>query len=486
MSRPALPCIAIIGGGYTGAAVLANLVRHASAPLAIEWFDRDGGFGPGLAYSAAHPCHRLNVKAKDMSAFPDQPDHFAHWIAEKAQGHENGEQPQFDYGPDDFVPRYVYGLYIKEVVARALAEARKKNIDVWRHVLSVYDVQPADGPERRLVLKAGEGQGRRTFVCDRAVLATGNARARPQEFSTQGDLDVSVVIRDVWRSLSDEKTVERIRALSAGDVIGIAGTGLTMVDVVLALEACGYKGKIVAISRRGLLPAAHKAFTPYPAWEWIINPAAAPSTALGLLRGLRARMRAAQAEGYDWRAVIHSLRAATPALWNRMDAGEQRRFLRRLMPYWAVHRHRMAPEIAEDLHRVIAAGRLEILGQTIESLKAENSGLSITVSRRQERRVIRAALFFSCTGIDFNISSGYGLLHTMKEKGVIVPHSLGMGVETAADGTARGRAEGLLYPTGNLLAGERFECTAVPELRVQADDIARRILGQYSLAGRAA
>jgi len=38
----------------------------------------------------------------------------------------------------------------------------------------------------------------------------------------------------------------------------ILGTGLTMVDYVLSLLLEGHKGPIIAISRRGLLPQAHR------------------------------------------------------------------------------------------------------------------------------------------------------------------------------------------------------------------------------------
>jgi uncharacterized NAD(P)/FAD-binding protein YdhS len=38
-------------------------------------------FGVGLAYSTGNPRHLLNVRADNMSAFADEPDHFARWLA---------------------------------------------------------------------------------------------------------------------------------------------------------------------------------------------------------------------------------------------------------------------------------------------------------------------------------------------------------------------------------------------------------------------
>ena len=71
------------------------------------------------------------------------------------------------------------------------------------------------------------------------------------------------------------------------------GTGLTMCDVALALRDADHRGAIVAISRRGLLPAAaprlaEAAAAPRSAVErW----ATWDPTALGLLRGLRDEVR---------------------------------------------------------------------------------------------------------------------------------------------------------------------------------------------------
>ena len=44
----------------------------------------------------------------------------------------------------------------------------------------------------------------------------------------------------------------------------IRGTGLTMVDFVVSLRASRHRGTIYAMSRRGLLPQAHRAVAALP------------------------------------------------------------------------------------------------------------------------------------------------------------------------------------------------------------------------------
>jgi uncharacterized NAD(P)/FAD-binding protein YdhS len=135
----------------------------------------------------------------------------------------------------------------------------------------------------------------------------------------------------------------------------LIGTGLTMVDMVLSLQERKHKGKIYAVSRRGLSPQRHQPTKPYPAFLTIND---APKTALGLWQRLRGEVQKAQTEGYDWRAVIDSLRPITQKLWQQLPLPEQQRFLRHAVPYWDVHRHRIAQQVAEVLDQLLASGQL--------------------------------------------------------------------------------------------------------------------------------
>ena len=55
------------------------------------------------------------------------------------------------------------------------------------------------------------------------------------------------------------------------------------------------------------------------------------------------------------------------SLWQSLDRDEQRRFLRHARPWWDVHRHRIAPEVAATVTRLVAEGRLTVMAGRIVS-----------------------------------------------------------------------------------------------------------------------
>jgi uncharacterized NAD(P)/FAD-binding protein YdhS len=81
--------VAVIGGGFSGCAVAAQLARRAPSQLSLALFE-PAELGRGAAYGTPHPAHLLNTRAHMMSIFPDDPDHFVRWLGSRA-------------GPTDFV-----------------------------------------------------------------------------------------------------------------------------------------------------------------------------------------------------------------------------------------------------------------------------------------------------------------------------------------------------------------------------------------------
>src|SRR5271154_1184172 len=103
--------IAIVGGGFTGTTLAAQLLRNSGASVSVFLIERGARLGRGVAYSTECTEHLLNVRARNMSAYPDDPEHFFEWAR---VNHDPGASP------DDYLPRPLYGQYITSVLQQEI------------------------------------------------------------------------------------------------------------------------------------------------------------------------------------------------------------------------------------------------------------------------------------------------------------------------------------------------------------------------------
>ena len=104
--------VAIIGGGFSGTLTAVNLARLAKDPLRIVVVNHGPPLGRGVAYSTKRPEHLLNVAARNMSAFPDQPNHFVDWLGTRS---EYADVPEAVLR-EQFMPRKIYGDYVQSLL----------------------------------------------------------------------------------------------------------------------------------------------------------------------------------------------------------------------------------------------------------------------------------------------------------------------------------------------------------------------------------
>lgn len=444
--------VVIVGAGFSGTLQAINLLRHDGPRATL--IERAVEPGRGVAYGAADPAHLLNVRAANMSAFPDGPDHLVRWLTARGVAEPAAA----------FIPRLLYGEYLNELLDAARARAQDRLTVLRAEVADI--VEEAEGVR---VLLADGG----TLHADAAVLSVGNLPPHAPP-----GLDPAALSPDRYRS--DPWAPGQADGLSSDDTVLVLGTGLTMVDMVLKLDADGFRGRIVALSRRGLLPRRHQPGAP-PASPRDTRPT---TTASALVRDVRARARA-----IGWRQAVDELRPFTQGLWAAASRTERRRFIRHLRPWWDVHRHRIAPVVADRLAALQAEGRLDVrAGRTLRF--AERPGGVELVWRPRggtaEER-LSVARILNCTGPQGDLSrTDEPLLRALLARGTIRPDAehLGLDVEAgcaviAADGTPSER----MFALGPMTRGAFWEIVAVPDIRRQTWDLARRLSNAHWVSG---
>jgi uncharacterized NAD(P)/FAD-binding protein YdhS len=448
-SRPAqdLP-IAIVGGGFSGTLLAINLLRYGVKVTLIE--RSAAQLAKGVAFGTRSPEHLLNVRAANMSAFPDDAGHFLRWMDFSASDEANR-----------FVPRLTYGVYLRELLVEALAKAGNTAQIVDGEACSV---DFSDGIAR---VRLTDGD---VLECRSVVLALGNFPPVPHPVLEA--LPAALYRPDPWDAAA-------VRGLAGLDHVLVVGSGLTAADVVLSLESEGFKGKITVLSRRGLKPHAHAERGP------VVTPISDPDKrGSQLVREVRRR-----AAEVGWRAAVDALRPHTQNIWRRHSARAQASFLRHLRPYWDIHRHRLAPSVAQRLDDLEASGRLRYVAGKMG--QAEALGSRAVVSYRPRGgdgiELLEVDRIYNCAGPDCDLSRvDAPIVRDLLAQGRVRgdTHALGLDVDHLGRvRDAEGAVQDDLLAVGPITKGEAWEIVAVPDIRRQVWGLARFLADEHWVGG---
>ena len=471
VGRDASRTVAVIGGGASGALVAAHLLRRSHrGGLRVVVIEPRERVGPGLAYSTHDSAHRLNVPAGEMGALPRDAGHFVRWAS--GRGHELGDE--------DFAPRALYGEYLESV----LADAERSSLPgtflelvrdeaVGMRVLS--SAQPAVA-----VVELASGS---TVTAAHVVLALGNLPPADPGQADEALVESERYEADPW----DPGLPERAR----GDrTVLLLGTGLTMVDVALTLSKQDKPESIVTVSRQGLLPQKHRRNLAPPN-RWFELPPSEVNLS-ELISRIESEVAVAQESGGDWRQVIDALRPYTNRIWRRLSEEDREQFVQHLSRRWDIHRHRMAPEIGTVLEDLRESGRLRLAQGRVRRMSLHDSeGIEVALDLPGgDAATIYVDRLVNCTGPALDLSSGREpVLGSLFRDGRVRPGPLGLGLDHDSRGAllgSLGRPSEILSTIGPLRKGRLWETTAMPEIRIQAFELADKLTAQLEQSRAAA
>jgi uncharacterized NAD(P)/FAD-binding protein YdhS len=449
MTGAARRTIAIVGGGASGVILAAHLMRVSGGQARVSLVERSPRIGRGMAYSTELPEHRLNVAANRMSAFPEDPLHFWGWYRSR--------NPEAADEPARFLPRRDYGRYLGDVFAAAVDTASGSGGLVRIEAECVSIAQVSGGLDLRL-------SNGTSLAAQIGVLATGHdPEPHPDRVFASAGPNVPPI--DI-----DRRVV-------------ILGSGLSMIDAWLTLQARGHRGEIVAVSRRGLLPLPHgehrnpirldRADIPF-------------GTELSyFVRWFSDLIDAREAAGGDWRDVIDGIRPFNQQIWRDWPISAKRRFLAHAKAWWDVHRHRIAPDIHARAHEAIENGRLRLIsGKVMDTEDHVDGTIDLVVRLRHsgDRIVLQDVSVLDCTGIVRDPETGSNpLISSLITAGMARTDPLRIGLDVTSDCSivnVRGEPSDRLFAVGPLTRGTFFEIDAVPEIREQCRRLAMRLAGQ--------
>lgn len=455
--------IAIIGGGFTGAALALHLVRNGHQPGRISVFEPRHLLGAGVAYTSTHPDHRFNGPLDLLALFPEDMSHFLRWY--RSSGAEHQDSAAMASTGQIYARRSDFGRYMAwllETHAPGLRHVREEAIDIepWGNGYLVRDK------------RSGKHAADRVYLC-----TAQDAPRMPKAFDALGV--APGVVPDPWAPDALEKVPPQ------GDVL-LLGTALTAVDVAAALLCQPRQGRIVAVSRRGLTPRPQERLPPpeermakflagTPAF---LARHGKPATARGMLRAAREWLEAGVREGRRWQDVFDDIRDGLSPIWSAWPLAERRRALRHLRAYYDVHRYRMAPQLSELMMQAEAQGVLQFRRARAEPVNSAEGQHVIRLKGRGADETRGFAAIVNCTGPVADITASTNpVIKALLGRGLIQPDPTGLGA--LVDAQCRlvapgGAVQPLLCAFGSLTRGRFGDLTAVPQINMQ---ILKTLLG---------
>ena len=415
--------IAIIGFGFCGKMLFANLVR-SEKKYKILIFDEAPQSLSSVAFASFSPHYILNVPASKMNAFTQNDEkNFCQFLK---KNHPEILEKITHYG---FAPRQIYGQYLQEILDESFTLVKKNNIEVE---LIKQEVISVEGESEFLITT----KNNQKFCADEVALATS---------FKQSNLPWKIDDKNVVAKLWNQNSLAFHQKKFTDETICLIGSGLTAVDVIVGLKNKNFRGKIFVVSRRGNFPQKH--FATQNQDLDFISTADAKKGVLFLCQKVRQFLRANPQ--FDLRHVVDSVRSKTPEMWNNFDQKNKKLFMR-LFGYWNIFRHRAPISSIEIIEEMIASNQLEIKKGGVVNLFKK--GEKIIVQGKGEE--FETDYLVNCLGFEFNAKK-YPLLNQMIESNLL-KQSLMM-VESQNP---------KIHLLGGLNIGKDFECTAVPDLRL--------------------
>jgi len=397
--------IAVIGAGVAGISVLRELVKYKmSHPnLKIVLFDKEKTFGTGMPYQPDHDALLLNQTPETMSIVPEKPYHFVDWVKENTRWTELiGKH----------LPRNIYGEYLQDFLASLLNE---NNIEVHKNKVEKIHLEE----DNRLSIVYGNNKRQ---VVDAAHLCVGHLPYR-DPYELKGKEEYTYNPYPVKETLKDIPNRSKI---------GIIGTGLTAIDLMLYLQEekedvnihftsldssfgavrGGEKTIDLTYFSKEKIYYERKKNHGFIALETLMNwfkkevelhgisvKTMWSTYGKGTIEGLKHDLENLEEIG-QFQSIIHQLDDLLPEMWESLTEKDKNRFLKSYESKWEKFRSPIPKQTAIKLIDFYEKGKIHLSGPT-KSVTKENDLFRIGL---EEGNSFQVDYVINATGQKTNLS----------------------------------------------------------------------------------
>jgi uncharacterized NAD(P)/FAD-binding protein YdhS len=377
--------VGIVGGGSIAVSFLHSLTSELKknqgiSGIEIMIFDSRNDLGEGCYWTNDVDSNILNTRADTMSAMENDKLHFLNWL----KNNEAAWHPHFPtlkISSDAFLPRSLFGLYLRNIFQSSLTDLKSLNIK-FSHIKD--DVTDILRMMNGLCVDTGSSGA---FEVNHVVLCMGNLPSTL--FSHLQDIDCY--------HHSPYPSKNMVANIPKDEPVCVIGTSLSGIDTIVSLVESGHKGKIICTSRSGRFPSvrgelAHKT-PPKPITREQIDLMAEANGGyfrlsdvekllveeIERIEGSKFNLEKiinAGASAYDcllneielslteertWQSVAYATNNIIDYMWHRMDIEDKRKFFSVYRGLWFRHRVSFPLQNALKLKELIRTDQLSIL-----------------------------------------------------------------------------------------------------------------------------
>ena len=475
--------VVVVGGGFSGTMAAIQLARLGSArPVSVTVVNT--GYKPacGVAYDTACREHLVTLPAQSISAFPDNLAHFVEWLQTDACAQDEEVQAlDPDTLPAAFVSRRLYGRYLQDLMHAYVSQTRPNGVTIRYVDGEALDVEhrAAPGAGADVVLRDG-----RRLHADKIVLATGNeAPTALPGFSTAAVARHPGWVANPWRDWST-----RLTGADRHQDVVLLGTGLTAVDIMLTLLRQDWRGSITAVSRHALLPLPHFKADERMEGTHDWPPAGVELTELTLdelLSLFSAHAARVKAAGGHPARLLGKIGPQVTHIWRQFDLADKQAFVSRYATRFKILRQQIAPSLHAELQQAVAQNKIEVARGSVLAVDTDETQLCVRTQDGADpalARTLRADMVVNCLGPNVRMADTTSpMLRNLLDKQLIEPDDMNMGirVDTSLRALVHGQqVSPLILALGPLLRGTFWDSIALPNLRLQALEVAQTILAE--------
>lgn len=240
--------VGMVGGGPSAVCLLDALAQEKDIPPGeVVVFEPSRYLWRGRPYQPDIDAVRVNAPPDEMSIRATDAKHFNDWLMARDLVVGYGASHIDRLSGARFVPRAIFGDYLEQSARAALVQLLN---DGWRVRLIRERVESA-GPAADGILVETELGGRGEV--DYLVLCVGSGKPA-DVYSLSGEPGFIAEPYPVSRTMG---------GIDLTADVSVIGSGLTAIDVVLALAAQHHRGRIRLVSRHGVLPSVRQCPVPY-------------------------------------------------------------------------------------------------------------------------------------------------------------------------------------------------------------------------------